>query len=82
MILCGQAAASIGKKLGVDIQVRLTGPRRDYEDHIGDWTRAREVGGSGCILVRPDHNVAWRAAKVAASAENGLTTALMRLLGH
>lgn len=62
MILCGQAAASIGKKLGMDIKVRVIGPRRDYEDRRGDWARAREVSDSGCILVRPDHNTTWQGA--------------------
>ncbi len=82
MILCGQEAASIGKKLGMDIKARVIGPRSDYEDNIGDWVCAREVSNSGCILVRPDHHVAWRAAKVTASAANDLTTALMKILGH
>jgi 2,4-dichlorophenol 6-monooxygenase len=78
----GEAAKAVGKKLGMDIKVRVIGPRRDYEDHVGDWARAREVSDSGCILVRPDHHVAWRASKVTASAEKDFTTALMKILGH
>jgi 2,4-dichlorophenol 6-monooxygenase len=77
-----EAAAAIGKKLGMEITARVIGPRRDYEDHAGDWARAREVGDSGCILVRPDHHVAWRATKVTASAEIDLATALMKVLGN
>ncbi len=76
------AAKAIGKKLGMDIKVRVIGPRRDYEDHTGDWARAREVGDTGCILVRPDHHVAWRATKVSASAEKDLTSAFMKMMGH
>ena len=77
-----EAARSVGKSLGMDIAVRVIGPRRDYEDHAGDWARAREVSDGGCILVRPDHHVAWRAARVTASAENDLSTALRKVLGH
>ncbi len=77
-----EAAKSIGKKLGIAIKVRVIGPRRDNEDHFGDWARAREVGDSGCILVRPDHYVAWRATKVTSSAGKGLATALVKILGH
>jgi 2,4-dichlorophenol 6-monooxygenase len=78
----GEAAKSAGRRLGMDITVRVIGPRRDYEDHVGDWARGREVSDSGCILVRPDHHVAWRATKITASAEHDLTTALMKILGH
>ena len=77
-----EAAKAIGKKLGMAIKVRVIGPRRDYEDHTGDWARAREVGDTGCILVRPDHHVAWRATKVSASSEMDLTTAFMKIMGH
>ncbi len=77
-----EAGKSIGKKLGMDIKVRVIGPRRDYEDHTGDWARAREVSDGGCILVRPDHHVAWRAMKASASAEKDLSAALMKILGN
>ncbi len=64
------------------IMVWVIGPRRDYEDRAGDWARAREVGDSGCILVRPGHDVAWRATKVTSSADKDLTIALLKILGH
>jgi 2,4-dichlorophenol 6-monooxygenase len=77
-----EAAKALGKKLAMDIRVQVIGPRRDFEDHVGDWARAREVTDSGCILVRPDHHVAWRAMKASASAEKELAAALMKVLGH
>jgi hypothetical protein len=43
----------------------VIGPRRDIVDHHGDWARAREVGEGGCVLVRPDQHVAWRAEDLA-----------------
>lgn len=56
-----QAAETVGKALGVDIAVHVIGPRRALVDHHGDWARSRETEESGCVLVRPDHHVAWRA---------------------
>jgi 2,4-dichlorophenol 6-monooxygenase len=78
----GKAAKALGKTLGMAIKVRVIGPRRDYEDHTGDWARASEIGDGGCLLVRPDHHVAWRAFKASATAEKDLSSALMRILGH
>jgi 2,4-dichlorophenol 6-monooxygenase len=76
-----EAAAKIAKARGITINTRVIGPRRDYEDHVGDWARAREIGDSGCLLVRPDHHVAWRAMKVSAMAGNDLNAALNAILG-
>jgi 2,4-dichlorophenol 6-monooxygenase len=47
--------------MGIELVVHVIGPRRDIIDHHGDWARAREVGKAGCVLVRPDQHVAWRA---------------------
>lgn len=78
----GEAAKTIGKKLGMEIKVVVIGPRRDFEDHTGDWARASEVRDSGCILVRPDHHVAWRTSKMTAHPEKDLANALNSVLGH
>jgi 2,4-dichlorophenol 6-monooxygenase len=76
------AAKNAGKELGLTIEAHVIGPRRDYEDYVGDWARAREISDSGCILVRPDHHVAWRAMAVTKSAQSDLSNALKRILGH
>ncbi|MFC6583368.1 hypothetical protein [Sulfitobacter aestuariivivens] len=54
------AAAKINDALGLEIEVHIIGPRQPIADHSGDWARASEISDSGCILVRPDHHVAWR----------------------
>jgi 2,4-dichlorophenol 6-monooxygenase len=77
-----EAAHKIGKERGLKIVTRVIGPRRDYEDHTGDWARAREIGDGGCLLVRPDHHVAWRAAKSSANAERELASAFKTILGY
>ena len=55
-----EAAKTVGEALGMELTVHVSGPRRQYVDHAGDWARAREITDSGCVLVRPDHHVAWR----------------------
>ena len=57
------AAKTVGEELGLDIAGHVIGPRQQWQDFTGDWARAREVGDSGIVLVRPDHHVCWRAQK-------------------
>ena len=59
----------MSKATGVDIRAVTVGPGCDYEDPFGDWARAREIGDAGCVLVRPDQHVAWRAKKRPADAK-------------
>ena len=55
------AANSIADEFGITVHSHVIGPRRAYVDHTGDWARASEVSDTGCVLVRPDHHVCWRA---------------------
>lgn len=74
------AAAKAGKALGIDIATVVIGPRRTFIDHEGEWARAREVGDSGCVLVRPDQHVAWRAEEMVADPAGELTRVLSTIL--
>jgi len=56
-----EAAATTASDLGVPLEAIVIGPGRAYHDLYGDWADAREVPESGCLLVRPDGYVAWRA---------------------
>ncbi len=76
-----KAAQGAGKDLGLEIATRVIGPRRDFEDHAGDWANAREITDSGCLLVRPDHHVAWRAFTMTKTPAKDLTAALKKILG-
>ena len=75
-----EAAEQAGKELGIDIRSHLIGPRRNLVDHTGDWSRAREIRDSGCVLVRPDHHVAWRSAELAAKPAAELKRVLKAVL--
>jgi 2,4-dichlorophenol 6-monooxygenase len=60
------AAANVSAARGLPIRTHVIGPRKAVQDHTGDWARASEVRDAGCLIVRPDHHVAWRAVDMAA----------------
>lgn len=76
------AAEAASKALGLPVRVVTIGPRADYEDHVGDWDKVREIGDGGCVLVRPDQHVAWRSMGASGKADAELTGALRAVLGH
>jgi 2,4-dichlorophenol 6-monooxygenase len=76
------AAAQVGAEMGLNLHVAVIGPRQDYEDHAADWARQREIGDSGCLLVRPDHHIAWRAMAAGADPAADLRRVLTTILGH
>ncbi|CAK7227437.1 hypothetical protein SCUCBS95973_006543 [Sporothrix curviconia] len=61
------AAAAVGAQLGLAIPAYSIGWHQDYEDVYRDWERKREIHEDGCLLVRPDRYVAWRAMEVGSS---------------
>lgn len=75
-----EAAAKVSAALGITLKAHVIGPRQTYVDHVGDWARAREIGDSGCILVRPDQHVCWRQEALADSPEAELTRVMSQIL--
>jgi 2,4-dichlorophenol 6-monooxygenase len=76
-----EAAKAETKARGISITTRIIGPRRDFEDHTGDWARAREIADGGCLLVRPDQHVAFRSMNASTSAAKDLSATLNSILG-
>jgi 2,4-dichlorophenol 6-monooxygenase len=76
------AAEAVAANLGIRLVSHIIGPRRPFVDHHGDWARVREVKDSGCVLVRPDHHVAWRAELVSADAKADLDRVLRAILAR
>lgn len=76
-----EATKKIAVELNIDLQAVQIGPDRDYTDIYGDWVDAREISDSGCLLVRPDFHVAFRAQSVSENAEQDLRNALTQILG-
>ena len=67
---------------GLPVVAVTIGPGADYEDMYGDWARVREVGDSGCVLVRPDNYVCFRSPGLPGDPSRTLTDALTRVLGR
>jgi len=75
------ASQKIAEEFNIDLQAVQIGPDRDYTDIYGDWVTAREINDSGCLLVRPDFHVAYRAQTVSSNPEQDLRNALQQILG-
>jgi 2,4-dichlorophenol 6-monooxygenase len=79
------AAAKIAGETGMEIATAIIGPDRDFEDSYGEWAVLREIDEAGCLLVRPDMQIGFRARHAAASAhdaESQLTAAFNHILGR
>ena len=75
------AAKKVSEALNLDITCHIIGPRQPHVDHVGDWARASEITDTGCLLIRPDHHVAWRCAELVEEPEAELTRVLSSVLG-
>ncbi|MDN5917315.1 MAG: FAD-dependent monooxygenase [Pseudonocardia sp.] len=76
------AAQEAADRLDIEVDVHVIGPGRDYTDLYEDWSRLREVHEAGCVLVRPDAHVGWRAVDLPADPAGELTGALASILGR
>ncbi len=77
-----EAARVVAGRTGAEIEAYQIGPGCDYEDYFGDWARLSEVEDAGCVLLRPDAHVAFRAKDRVADATGTLGDAMARLLGR
>ncbi|KAI8936247.1 hypothetical protein NX059_006670 [Plenodomus lindquistii] len=68
-------------KVGSKIKVVRVGVGLEWVDVYFDWDEKRGVEEDGCVLVRPDFFVAWRAHE---SGDETIRSAkaMMRILGH
>jgi 2,4-dichlorophenol 6-monooxygenase len=64
------------------VRTHVIGPPRAIEDHTGDWALAREIDDAGCLIVRPDHHVAWRSETLAADPAAELRRVFKSLLAR
>lgn len=76
-----KAAQSVSAKTGVEIATVTIGPGCDVEDPFGYWASAREIEDGGCLLVRPDQHVAWRAKASVKDAGAELSRVMSAILG-
>ncbi|MDR7124775.1 FAD-dependent monooxygenase [Pseudotabrizicola sp. 4114] len=76
------AAAQVAAELGIELAIHIIGPRQAHVDHSGEWARLSEIRDSGCLLVRPDHHICWRATELSADPMAGLGRALRTVLAR
>ena len=76
------AAEQIAARTGVAVTVHVIGERGALTDPYGDWAARSEIDTTGCVLVRPDGFVAWRARADSAAERAALGPALAAALGR
>ncbi len=76
------AARTVAADLGIEIVAHVIGPRQAFVDHGGEWARASEIRDSGCLLVRPDHHVCWRAPAMSEQPAKDLLRVVRQVLAR
>jgi len=76
-----EAAKRASADTGVEIATVTIGPGCDAEDPFGEWAKAREIADDGCLLVRPDTYIGFRAHSASPTAGADLAAALNSILG-
>ena len=77
-----QAANKIATNRNLPLVARVIGPGADAEDPYGDWARLRGTEEDGCLLIRPDCYVAFRAHGAVSDPEAQIENALFEILGR
>lgn len=77
-----EAASTVAAELGIEIRAVPVALGQEFNDVFGDWTNQRGVSDSGCVLVRPDRFVAWRASAAVDDPTATLRTVMRQVLGY
>ena len=85
--LCGEAwrgaAAAVAHRFGLDLPVISIGPDgSDAHDIYADWYYQSGIDEDGCILVRPDNYIGWRALTLPEDPQAALHDALSAILAR
>lgn len=67
---------------GIPINVYEIGFWQEYIDVYRDWYVKRDAQEDGCVLVRPDRFVAWRAKTAIPDCESKLTHIFNHILSR
>ncbi|KAK0642393.1 2,4-dichlorophenol 6-monooxygenase [Lasiodiplodia hormozganensis] len=74
----GKAAATLAAELGVGIRTVTVGYGQEFHDPYFEWARIRGVEEDGCVLVRPDRFVGWRAERIVVEEGEGWAECALR----
>ena len=75
------AAGELSSEFGVEIAGVAISLGLEVNDVYGHWIRRREIRDKGCVLVRPDRTVAWRAHGLVDNPKTVLRTVMSTILG-
>ncbi len=75
-----EAAQQLSHELNIPIRLVQIGPGKPYSDLYGEWAGLREIKDAGCLLVRPDFHVAYRAKDMVQDPNAALANALQHVL--
>lgn len=75
-----EAAIKSSDALNIPVVAYSIGFRQDWEDVYFDWENVRDIEEDGCILVRPDRFIAWRASRMMDNPANALLNVLQEIL--
>jgi 2,4-dichlorophenol 6-monooxygenase len=76
------AAARVSREAGVSIEPVAVGLGQLNNDVLGAWSRLREIGDDGCLLLRPDRIIAWRCPRGVSDPAGALREAVTKILGR
>lgn len=76
------AAAAVSRETGMSIEPVAVGLGQLNNDVLGLWSRRREIGDDGCLLVRPDRIIAWRCSRGVSDPAGALREAVTKILGR
>lgn len=75
------AAERLAARFGLPMRHVSIGPGLDAEDVYGQWCSLREIEENGCLLVRPDMHIAFRAKAMSGDPLDDLMSAMERIVG-
>ncbi|PRE75824.1 FAD-dependent monooxygenase [Burkholderia multivorans] len=77
-----EAAERLSLEFGMPVRHVAIGPGLDAEDIYGQWSALREIEENGCLLVRPDMHVAFRAMAMSDRPFEDLLAAMEHIVGR
>lgn len=75
-----ESAAKAAESLGIEIDTVAVTVDGDVTDHYGAWSTVSEIEDDGCLIVRPDRFVAYRAKSMASDPDGEIKQALKTIL--
>lgn len=76
------AARELAAALSIPLDCLTIGLGAEADDIYGDWAHVSEISEGGCILVRPDRHIAFRAHSTPNEPYTELADVMTRILAR